>query len=119
SLFPAPSTMSHAPPFPGLFAPTGLLGAGPHSTAWLYMFWHGGFPLAVIAYALLKDPQRPTPVSGAGRVPVLAMLAVVLAVVGGFTVLATIGHGVLPALMQGNNYTTAQFTVITSTSALS
>ena len=37
---------------PGLFSPTGLLGAGPQSTAWLYMFWHGGFPLLVIGYAL-------------------------------------------------------------------
>src|SRR6266446_6199404 len=46
--------VSHALTFPGLFSPTGMLGAGPQSTAWLYMFWHGGFPLLVIAYALLK-----------------------------------------------------------------
>src|SRR5262249_44707797 len=39
----------HALTFPGLFAPTGLLGAGSQTTAWLYMFWHGGFPLFVIA----------------------------------------------------------------------
>ena len=38
--------------FPGVFAPAGLLDAGPQTTAWLYMFWHGGFPLFVIAYAL-------------------------------------------------------------------
>ena len=45
----------HALTFPGLFAPTGLLGAGPQTTVWLYMIWHGGFPLLVIGYALLKD----------------------------------------------------------------
>jgi len=50
-LFTATITVSHALSFPGLFSPTGLLGAGPQSTAWLYTFWHGGFPLAVIAYA--------------------------------------------------------------------
>jgi signal transduction histidine kinase len=41
--------------FPGVFAPGGLLGAGLQTTAWLYILWHAGFPLFVIAYALLKD----------------------------------------------------------------
>src|ERR1700693_1415787 len=44
--------------FPGVFAPGGLLGAGLQSTAWLYILWHAGFPLLVIAYALLKDADR-------------------------------------------------------------
>src|ERR1700752_2517343 len=30
--------------FPGAFTPTGLLGAGLQTTAWLYEFWHSGFP---------------------------------------------------------------------------
>src|SRR5712692_4618255 len=41
--------------FPGVFAPSGLLGAGLQSTAWLYILWHAGFPTFVIAYALLQD----------------------------------------------------------------
>src|SRR6202047_3619705 len=41
--------------FPGLLAPMGLLGAGLQSTTWLYILWHAGFPMFVIAYALLKD----------------------------------------------------------------
>ena len=45
----------HALTFPGAFAPTGLLGAGLQTTAWLYYFWHAGAPLAVIGYVLLKD----------------------------------------------------------------
>src|SRR5260221_4177769 len=53
--------VAHALTFPGLFSPTGLLGAGPQSTAWLYMFLHGGFPLLVIAYALLKGEARDVP----------------------------------------------------------
>ena len=48
-LFIAFVAIAHALTFPGLFAPTGLLGAGPQSTAWLHMFWHAGFPLSVIA----------------------------------------------------------------------
>ena len=38
--------------FPGEFSPTGLLGAGLQSAAWIYNFWHFGFPLGVIVYAI-------------------------------------------------------------------
>src|SRR2546423_10336386 len=48
-LFTGAIATAHALTFPGLFAATGLLGAGSQTTAWLYMFWHGGFPLFVIA----------------------------------------------------------------------
>jgi CheY-like chemotaxis protein len=59
-LFTALMAMAHMLTFPGLFAPSGLLGAGAQSTAWLYMFWHGGFPLLVIAYALRKPQEHDT-----------------------------------------------------------
>src|SRR6058998_1030598 len=63
-LFTALMTVSHALTFPGLFSPTGLLGAGPQSTAYLYMFWHAGFPLLVIAYVLLRRRRRDAPETG-------------------------------------------------------
>ena len=47
-LFSAAMAVAHALTFPGLFAPTGLLNAGPQSTGWLYFIWHGGFPLFII-----------------------------------------------------------------------
>ena len=53
-LFTALAAIVHALTFPGLFAPGGLLGAGTQTTVWLYMIWHGGFPLLVLGYALLK-----------------------------------------------------------------
>ncbi len=40
----------HMLTFPGPFSPTGWLGAQPQSTAWLYMLWHGTFPLAILVY---------------------------------------------------------------------
>src|SRR5215510_16536411 len=43
--------------FPGTFTPTGLLGAGLQTTAWLYEFWHSGFPIAVILYVVLKNQE--------------------------------------------------------------
>ena len=70
--------------FPGLFAPGGLLGAGLQSTAWLYFLWHIGFPLFVIAYALLKnaDPSKRR-WKGARSAAILSSAAVAVAAVRG------------------------------------
>ncbi|MDD5333123.1 MAG: response regulator [Rhodoferax sp.] len=101
-LFSAAMAVAHALSFPGLFAPAGLLGAGTQSTAWIYFLWHGGFPLFVIGYALLKDDL------GAPAVPndhlllaVLPYVIAVLAVAGGLTLLATT-EDALPVIMAGN-----------------
>jgi signal transduction histidine kinase len=106
--------VAHLLSFPGLFAPGGLLGAGPQSTAWLYMFWHAGFPLCVIAYAWLKRATRP---ASPGELPV-ALSAVFLAV-GALTALATAGQQALPPIMQGNAYTPAMILVVSSVWACS
>src|SRR5215471_2107397 len=107
-LFTALMAVVHALTFPGLFAPAGLLGAGPQTTAWLYMFWHGGFPLVVIGYALLKHggaQAAPTRRSAGGAIA--ASVVAVIAAVAGLALIATLGHGALPPIMQGNGYTPA------------
>lgn len=111
-LFTALMTVMHALTFPGVFSPTGLLGAGSQSTAWLYSFWHGGFPLWVIAYSLLKGRERGMR-SSAGR-PGAALwgVAVVIVLVCGFTLLATAGHDVLPVLIQNNRYSQSQSMIL-------
>jgi signal transduction histidine kinase len=117
-LFTSFIAVAHALTFPGLFSPTGLLGAGSQSTAWLYMFWHGGFPVAVVAYVLLEDrapgERRPSP--GAA---VVSTVALVLAVVCGLTALATAGQDALPPIMQGNRYTPAMIVVVSGVWAAS
>jgi diguanylate cyclase (GGDEF)-like protein len=115
-LFTAVMAAIHMLTFPGLFSPNGLLGAGPQTTAWLYMFWHGGFPLMVIAYALHHDQGRSAP---RAFIDVLWSVGAVLAAAGGLTVAATIGHDALPAIMSGNNYTPAMIFVVSSTWLLS
>jgi signal transduction histidine kinase len=117
-LFTASIAAAHAMTFPGLFAPSGLLGAGPQSTAWLYMFWHGGFPLFVIAYALVKDPSDEVD-RRRGRIAVLSSMAAVLALACAFTLLATAGQSFLPAIMRGDHYTTAMSIVVSSVWAAS
>jgi hypothetical protein len=65
-LFTALMATAHALSFPGLFAPSGLLGAGPQRHRVMYMFGTAGFPALVIAYTVLQrrgHAQR----SAAGR----------------------------------------------------
>src|SRR5215471_19481414 len=80
-LFTALMAVVHALTFPGLFAPGGLLGAGPQTTAWLYMAWHGGFPLLVTGYGLADRDPGPVQRS-AGAAIALCVVAVVAAVCG-------------------------------------
>lgn len=53
-LFTAVTIVPYSLTFPGVFAPASLIG-GLQSTAWLFDLWHGGFPMFVLSYALLKD----------------------------------------------------------------
>ncbi len=101
-LFDALIIVPHALSFPGAFAPTGLLGAKDQTTAWLYVFWHGGFPLFVIAYALLRRHEAGK-VRRAGPAIAAAALAVALLVIA-LALLATRGHDWLPVVMQGGDY---------------
>jgi hypothetical protein len=54
-LFTALIIVPHAITFPNLFWPSGQIGAGLQSTAWLYVFWHMAIPVTVICYALLRN----------------------------------------------------------------
>ena len=118
-LFTATITMGHALSFPGLFAPGGALGAGPQSTAWIYMFWHGGFPLFVIVYAWMRR-KTPASVAGtgakadaaSGRRAAALVTAAALVLGVGLTALATAGHALLPAIMNGNRYTPAMLVTV-------
>jgi signal transduction histidine kinase len=87
--------------FPGVFAPRGLLGAGLQSGPWLFLLWHAGFPLFVLAYALLKnaDPSKRR-WKGARSTAILLSAALAVATVCAATLLATAGHALLPGLMR-------------------
>ncbi|MFG6489868.1 response regulator [Roseateles sp. BYS78W] len=96
-VFTALLATAHALTFPGLFSATGLLGATTQSTAWLYMLWHGGFPLFVLGYAALKSRPRLAP--SAAMWPVATLVAAL-----GLIALATLGHAWLPDLLVGGRY---------------
>jgi len=93
----------HALSFPGLFAPAGLLGSGPQTTAWLYFFWHGTFPLFIIAYAVLTGQtetqrERHIPLVWTATAAWLAALAIASMLL----LLATSGARLLPEIMTGD-----------------
>jgi len=108
-LFTAAIAAVHLLSFPALFSASGLLGAGPQTTAWLYMFWHAGFPACVVAYAWLKRKEGPTGSAGNGMaIGVTAVLITVAAL----SALSTAGQQLLPGIMQGNSYTPAMIVVV-------
>jgi PAS domain S-box-containing protein len=102
-LFTGLMQIPHMLSFPGAFSETGLLGAGPQTTAWLYMLWHGSFPLALIGYAWLKDDRRRAerPLADARGSIGLAVLAAI-ALTFAFTAFTTWGRDLLPPVMVGN-----------------
>jgi signal transduction histidine kinase len=85
--------------FPGVFAPTGVFG-GLQSTAWLYIFWHAGFPMFVIAYALSKDANLNNRLSrGSAGAAILASAAMTAGLVCAAAFLAAAENALLPRLM--------------------
>lgn len=115
-LFTATIAVVHGLTFPGLFAPTGLLAAGPQTTAWLYMVWHAGFPVAVILYAMRPPGDL---VQARPAQAMLVMGATVLSLVGAVTLLTTVGHTLLPPVMSANRYTGIYAFVVSSVCLLS
>jgi signal transduction histidine kinase len=98
-LFAALIAIPHALSIPGGLAPTGLLGAGSETAAWLYVFWHMGFALGLIVYAWLKDEyytNTETPDSTLSAVG--WSVAIVVCLVFGLTWITTARYGLLPTL---------------------
>lgn len=97
-LFVALITIPHALTFVGAFSSTGLLGAGVQTGSWLYIFWHFGFVVALLAYAVL--PEKEQTVSEASAAQAIGLtVAVAIVVVSGLGWLATAGTHLLPPLI--------------------
>lgn len=115
-LFSAFMAAAHALSFPGLFAPTGIIGDGSQTTAWLYFFWHAGFPVFLMAYARLGERRVPLVVAPRRRRAALAWTcAGVTAAVLASAWLAARHTGALPVLMQGDVDDSAKVVVATAT----
>jgi signal transduction histidine kinase len=99
-LFTALIVIPHLLTFPGAFTPTGLLGAGLQTTAWLYFFWHAGSPLTVIGYALLKDTEKSrAPPRFSAKAVIIFGIVLMFSVACGLTYVAVEADELLPRLM--------------------
>ena len=104
--------------FPGIFAPEGLLGAGPQSTTWLYMLWHAGFSLFVIIYALVKDVGTVKQTWRSSHYPGLLAGVAVIALVCAATFIATADHAQLPVLTHNTVHLSALWKYVAGSTAL-
>src|SRR3979411_1103277 len=104
-LFTAAAAFIHALTFPGLFAPSGLLGAGSQTTVWLYMIWHGGVPLFVLGYTLSKGKDGGGQIQEAAAAAILRSVVAVVGAMAVFTWIVTAQHDILPTLLSGGHYT--------------
>jgi signal transduction histidine kinase len=82
--------------FPGVFVPEGLIG-GIEGRAYIYLFWHTGFPLFVIVYTLIKDADPNTRYwSGTARAAIVLSVVATVAGVCALTFLLAVQNSVLP-----------------------
>ncbi len=113
-LFTAAAAVAHALTFPGLFAPAGLFNGGSQTTVWLFMIWHGGFPLFVLGYVLLKNnADAPRINRSIGRAIATSVIAVGL-VMAALVWMVTGGHDMLPILLSEGRYTSTMIGVVSA-----
>ncbi len=117
-LFTAIAAIVHGLTFPNLFTPTGLFNAGPQTTAWLYMVWHGGFPLFVLGYAALKDKGGGREIKGSVREAIVWSIVAVFAAMAAAIYVVTELHHLLPALIDGKGYAPALYGAAVAVSLL-
>ncbi|MDB5577877.1 MAG: hybrid sensor histidine kinase/response regulator, partial [Bradyrhizobium sp.] len=113
-LFTASAAVVHGLTFPGLFSPSGLLGAGLQTTAWLYMVWHSAFPLLVLGYALLKDEDGGARIKGSAGTAILQSVIAIGVAMFFIAWVTTAKHDTLPALLSGGHFTRTLFGVVSS-----
>ena len=91
--------------FPGVFSATGLLSAGSQSAVWLWVFWHGGFPVFILCMLLAQFiwPDASTARRNTLRGLIVSVTAPLL-IAGGLGILAIHHSDLLPTLISGNDY---------------
>jgi len=92
--------------FPGAFSAGGLLGAKPQTAPFMWLVWHTGYPIFVLAALAVQAVRlRRGESAGLGRISLVLMIGgPLVAAVLGWAVIA--GGGRLPRLISGNVYHT-------------
>jgi signal transduction histidine kinase len=92
--------VAHTLTFPGAVTPTGLLGAGAQTAAWLYVAWHVALPGSALVFALLRRrPIAPEDVRLTAAATIWRTGIAVVAAACAITWALVIGADSLPALV--------------------
>jgi signal transduction histidine kinase len=99
-LFSSLIVVGHLLTYPGAFTPTGLLGAGPQSAAWLNVLWRLGLAASIALYAVLRSRKQANDTTeSAPRSAILWSVTIVVVVVGTLIYAVIAGHEFLPPLV--------------------
>lgn len=94
----------HLLTFPGIFSQSGWLGATSQTAIWLWVFWHGGFPLGLMIFALADRTGKRTANEKRIWHWIIYSFAITLSIVALETLLAIHYVSYLPTLITGRNY---------------
>jgi signal transduction histidine kinase len=101
-LFSALIIVGYVLTFPGAFSPTGFFGAGPQSSAWVYLMWRVGFAASMALYAAQRSGVlKETRTVSAPRSAILWSVAIVTVLVCAMVFAFTAGQEVLPSFLSG------------------
>jgi membrane-associated sensor protein len=101
-LFSSLIVIPHALTYPDAFTPTGLLGAGPQSTAYLNCLWRFGLAVALLGYAFLASGKHTKHASESSpQAAIIWSVTIVIVVVSTLTWATTAGDRLLPILVDG------------------
>ena len=120
-LFTSCTEFIHILTFPEIFSKSGLIGAGPQTAAWLYNFWHGTFPLFIIAYTFIKkfNERKLIKYYMNKNIFILFGILFVLLLVFTFTIISTLGNNILPVIIINDFYTSSMIFVVASVWSIS
>ncbi|WP_410771060.1 GGDEF domain-containing protein [Fontibacillus sp. BL9] len=104
-LFTGLITALHILSFPGVFSEEGMLGADNQTAAWLWIYWHGGFPVGILLY-LYVGKRFPKPISSKSEISAYAALSLVLTFMVVFLLfkLSTSWSHLFPVLVESEGY---------------
>ena len=92
--------------FPHVFAAGGLLDAGPQTAIWLWVCWHGGYPLGLLTYLWVDKHFEDVRLSARGAIMLTALLCLLIpTTILLLTLGAIVGGHVLPTLVMNGQYT--------------
>jgi len=99
-LFSSLIVIAHALTYPDAFTPTGLLGAGPQTTAYINCLWRFGLSVALLGYALLAFSNHTKHASESSlQAAIIWSVTIVIVVVSTLTWVTTAGDSLLPILI--------------------